>query len=244
MTNGPAPPSGFAQLLRITLFPSSTLPGTDDLWHRLTGRDPEIDESRRTEALHRQAGPHGEGELEVRVQPIRIDLLMKALTSDVASPKLHLGSFDAEAEAFLRLARPWLGDIRGDIVRAAFGGMVLYRATDRAEAYGLLDRYVPSVKVDAEHTKEVQYRVNRPRESKQGITLNRITTWTPMAVKVDLSTLGSKAVRISEEHFLRLEFDHNTPAERTEPLEQEAIVPIFDELLEMATENALQGECP
>jgi hypothetical protein len=169
---------------------------------------------------------------------------MRPLTTDVASPKLHLGPFETEAEAFLGLARPWLADIGCDIVRVAFGGLVLYRATDRAEAYGLLARYVPSVKVDAEHAKEVQYRVNRPRESKQGITLNRITTWTPIAVKVDLSTLGSKALRISEEHFLRLEFDHNTPAERAEPLEQEAIIPILEEFLEMATENASRGECP
>ena len=234
----------FAQLLRITVFLSGKVPDTSGLWHRLTGRDPEIDEHRRREGLHRQAGPHGEGELEVRVLPGRVDLLMTPLTTDVAVPNPHIGPFQTEAEAFLALARPWLSDIGGAIVRVAFGGLSLHPARDRAEAYGLLARYVPSLRVDAEHSKEVLYRVNRPKESSYGITLNRITTWTPISLKIDVSSTGSKPLRISEQHFLRLEFDHNTPAERTDPLEDAVIVPIFEELLELAIENAFQGECP
>lgn len=242
MTDGNEPAGRFAQLLRLTIFPAGSLPGTQDLWHRLTGREPEIDEHRRTEGLHRQVGPHGQGELEVRVQPTRVDLLMKPLTT-IASPHLRLGPFETESAAFLALARPWLSDTGGGIARVAFGGISLYPAADRVEAYGLLARYVPSLKVDAENSREVQYRVNRPMESR-GITLNRITTWAPISLKMEISTTGSKILSISEEHFLRLEFDHSTPAERTEPLEQAVIVPIFEKLLELAIENVLQGECP
>jgi hypothetical protein len=244
MTNGQVQPSCFAQLLRITIFPSGALASADDLWHRLTGRDPDMDEYRRREGLSRQAGPHGEGELEVRLLPSRVDLVMTPLATDVAVPKVHLGPFETEAEAFLALARPWLSDTGGEILRVAFGGLALHMARDRAEAYELLARYVPSLRVDAEHSKEVLYRVNRPKESKYGVMLNRITTWTPVSLKIDVSSTGSKTLRIAEQNFLRLEFDHNTPAERTEPLAQADIVPIFEELLELAKENAFQGECP
>ena len=244
MANEQAQADCLAQLLRITVFLSGKVPDTSGLWHRLTGRDPEIDEHRRREGLHRQAGPHGEGELEVRILPGQIDLLMTPLMTDLAIPKPHIGHFQTESEAFLARARPWLGDIGGAFVRVAFGGLSLHPARDRAEAYGLLARYVPSLRVDAEHSKEVLYRVNRPKESRHGIIFNRITTWTPISLNIDVSSTGGRPLRISEQHFLRLEFDHSSPAERAEPLEGAVIIPIFEELLELAIENAFQGECP
>ena len=91
-----------AQLLRLSVFPRSTLLGTDDLWHRLTEREPEIDEHRRKEGVRRQVGPHREGKMEVSVGlGGRVNVL---LTPD-ALPDLYLGPFEPEAEAFKELVR-------------------------------------------------------------------------------------------------------------------------------------------
>jgi hypothetical protein len=165
------------------------------------------------------------------------------LITGVAVPKAHLGPFETEAREFLALARHWLSDPGSDIVRVAFGGFVVYPAGGRAEAYRLLARYAPSLKVDPERSKDVLYRVNWPKESRHGIALNRMTTWSVITRTTDVSSTGSNLLRVSEEYYLLMEFDHNTPAERTEPLEPGTIVPIFEELLEWAIENAFQGEC-
>jgi hypothetical protein len=240
---GKGQPECFAESLRITIFPSGKLPGDDAIWHRLTGHDPEVDENRRAEAMRRQVGPHSEGELEVRVLPGRVDLLMRVLPS-IAIENAYIGPFAREANAFIALARPWLSDLGGDVMRVAFGGVVLYPAADRADAYELLAKYVPSLQiVDAEQVKEAWYRVNRPKESQYG-TLNRITTWQPAVRSVSITTSGAKTVRMSGGRYLRLEFDHNTLAERSEPLEQTVILPIYEEPLSLALENASRGECP
>jgi hypothetical protein len=41
---------------------------------------------------------------------------------------------------------------------------------------------------------------------------------------------------------IRLEFDHNTDAERIAPFDRHSLVPIYRELVALALENAEKGE--
>jgi len=244
MPNGENHNGWRAQLLRVTIFTLGALPAIDGLWHRITGKEPEIDERRRSEGVHRQLGPHGNGQFEIRSSLGRADLLMTPPATTGTEPSLHFGPFESEVSEFLKLVCPWLADPGCDVIRIAFAGVLVYPATDRAETYELLARYVPSLKVDAEGSKEVQYRVNRPITSKSGIDFNRITTWNSIITQMLAGTSPTSLLNISEQHFLRLEFDHNTLAERTDPLESAELVPIFEELVALAIENASKGECP
>ena len=63
--------------------------------------------------------------------------------------------------------------------------------------------------------------------------------------RADLSDLDrrAQAPQRSTKPDNPVPFSQGNSAERTEALEQDAIVPIFEELLEMAKENASQGEC-
>jgi len=72
-----------------------------------------------------------------------------------------------------------------------------------------------------------------------------MTTWSCVVFRGVIglgAALGQPSTSISEEFFVRLEIDNNTPAERTEPIEPGEIVPIFEALVEMALENAARGE--
>jgi hypothetical protein len=43
-------------------------------------------------------------------------------------------------------------------------------------------------------------------------------------------------------YVIRFEFDHSTDSERMEPFDRAQLVPIYDELVALASENAEQGE--
>ena len=43
-------------------------------------------------------------------------------------------------------------------------------------------------------------------------------------------------------YVIRLEFDHSTDAERAAPFDRAQLVPIYEELVALASENAEKGE--
>ena len=43
-------------------------------------------------------------------------------------------------------------------------------------------------------------------------------------------------------YVIRLEFDHSTDVERTNPFDRAQLVPIYEELVALASENAEKGE--
>jgi hypothetical protein len=136
-----------------------------------------------------------------------------------------------------------LEGLQADVIRIAFGAVVFLPAESRQKAYEDIGRYVPSIKVDAESTRELMYRVNRPRTGTNGVELNRITIWNAVSVKKAIIA-GQIAAGSTEEHFSRLEIDNSTPVERTSPLDREQLVAIFRELVKMGMDNAARGELP
>jgi hypothetical protein len=235
------------QLLRFTLFTPVVLPGSETIWRNITGRDPDIDENRVRETIRRQSGPVGDRQLEIVVTPGRVDVVMVPGLQD-GLPGMYFGPAEAEIPGFVALVRSWLDQIARveNIHRLAFGAVLVLMVHDRNASYRKLDRLLPSVRVDPVNTREFLYRINRPKMYFGNLELNRVTTWNSGARKTfGLSaSAGQPSTAISEEFFVRLEVDNNTPAERTEPLEPGEIVPIFETLVEMALENAARGELP
>src|SRR4051794_34676331 len=100
----------------------------------------------------------------------------------------------------------------GKITRVAFGAVLLLPVDNREIGYRELDRLLASVTVDPISTKELLYRINRPKIYKGNIVLNRLTTWASLDVRKFISLgapLGQPSTPISEEAFVRLEVDHS-----------------------------------
>ena len=236
------------QVQWLTLFTSGLWPGSETIWHDLTGREPDIDENRARDGIRRQSGRESDGQLETVVTPARTDVVISTAVQD-ALQAAYFGSAKDKIPGFVSLVSSWLSRMvqTGKITRVAFGAVLLLPVDNREVGYRELDRLLPSVTVDPINTKELFYRINRPKIYKGNIEFNRITTWASLEVRKFISSgalLGQPSTPISEEAFVRLEVDHSTPAERTELLALGEIVPMFEALVEMAVENAARGERP
>ncbi len=181
----------------------------------------------------------------------RLDWIMTPAIAEGSVPSIHFGSLDTALKRFDDLLRTWLAAPPDTgIVRVAFGLIAVLPVLDRVAAYERLQQLVPSVTFDAEHSREVLYRVNRPKPSRVllGAKLNRITTWTSVGARSYSVILGAtalvQATAGEEDFFVRCECDHSTSAETTEPLANASLLPIYNELREMAIENVERGEMP
>jgi hypothetical protein len=158
-------------------------------------------------------------------------------------PTFEFAPFAARVAVFDNLVCAYLDRLEAAVVRIAFGAILQRPAENRDEAYEWIGRLAPSVKVDPANTRELIYRVNRPKMGAHGIELNRIMTWSAAVIRKAVIANQTTA-GWTEENFTRLEIDNSTPAERTEPLDRRQLVAIFKELEEMAAENAARGELP
>jgi len=105
-----------------------------------------------------------------------------------------------------------------------------------------------SVDGDPARMRDFMFRVNWPQNSMSinGLTLNRLTTWTVVQVQWLLFDTGANALTkdTSASPFVRLEIDHNTDGEWTQPFDPGRLVAIYRELFNLAVENAERGELP
>ena len=239
-----------AQVLRVTLFLREPMDGAG-LWERVVGMAPMVDEHRPREHARRQVGPIADASFELQVTAPRLDWVMTPAVAEGSIPSIHFGSIDTALKRFDDLLRPWLkAPPDTGIVRIAFGLIAVLPMLNRVAAYERLQRLVPSVRFDAEHTREVLYRVNRPKPSRVLLRakLNRITTWTSIGARTYFAVIGAtpslQTIAGGEDFFVRCECDHSTSAETTGPLENASLRPIYDELREMAIENVERGELP
>jgi hypothetical protein len=99
--------------------------------------------------------------------------------------------------------------------------------------------------------RDLIFRASWPTKSKvvDGLFIHRITNWT--AIQFFQSTMvlaGSPATGALPPTpggcAVRLEIDHSTDKDRTEAFAATSLVPIYNELVTLASENAEKGERP
>ena len=161
----------------------------------------------------------------------------------MASMEIDFGPFETAAEKFEEIIKPWLASLENVILRLAFGAILVYPAEDRNEAYQILGRYVPSIRVDPDATRELLYRVNRPKILADGMELNRITNWSAVAFRMAVLNASTTA-QLAERDFARLEIDNSTSVVSSTPLERAQVPHILRELVALGLENAAHGEVP
>ena len=240
------------QLLRLTLFLRAPLDGAG-AWEKATRVPPETDENRPRESTRRQFGHVGDAGLLLLVTPARLDWMMgpPLPSRPTAAAGAFLGDALNTAGSFTGIIAPWLGatpDIKA--LRIAFGLTAVTSTPDKSTAYDRLQELVPSVRFDAARMREVVYLVNRPAPSRHvdGMELNRITKWSAlyaqplfMATSEAVSSSPPSAETLS---YLQCECDNSTPAERVEAFANDQLVPIYEELRDLALANLERGEIP
>ena len=138
-----------------------------------------------------------------------------------------------------------------EIQRVAFGAVLLSPVDSKVSGYRQLAAYLPSVTIDPEHSTDLLYQINRPRESATGIPdlkINRLSKWS--VAQISTAGLVLEPTRILyhdvPQAYLacRLELDINTAAERREPLPRETVSNVWQELLNLGMEIVIDGDQP
>lgn len=236
--------------LRVSLFAQENFSDSQAIWKTLTGSD-EFETQRNVPGRRQISGPFQSGVLNVAATATRLDCVMQP------SPPSGEGEIDADyipslgpwpdsIKNFVGATSNWLSSVNNPILRLALGGAVVTRCNDLHDAYGVLSSQLRNVKVDPDRTRDLIYRVNYPVESSvTGEKLNRVTTWAAMQLSLQVvHDFGSSSVSSESTGatVVRLEFDCSTDADRSQPFDPSKLVPIYDELVALASENVERGE--
>jgi hypothetical protein len=245
-----------AETLRVSLFSSNIVKLTPDDWKQITGKDtPEAEQ--KVVGRHVMSGPFLGGHLNLSVMGSRLDCALAAQPPADAIPESYIpsvGRWPGVCKEFVAATEGWVGGMSIPIHRMAVGIVLLAPQPGQEDAYKSLLGMVRSLTGDPAKIRDLVFRVNWPVNSTSvnGLTINRLTTWAVVQIQyqillqTDANVLSAK-VLVDESpvsHFVRLEIDHNTDGQRTQPFDQNRLVPIYAELVNLALENAEKGELP
>jgi hypothetical protein len=238
-----------AETLRLSLFFSDTMKTTAADWTKVTGQD-EPQTVQNVASRRSMIGPFQGGVLHITASGPRIDciLLPKSPTETVEEGYVPtIGTWPAVCTDFQKATSDWVAGFEQPIIRMAFAGTILAKCESLKDAYTQLLGLLKSVRGDPDKMKEVSFRINWPVNSRaaNGLTLNRITSWAVLQIQLQLMIqTGTKTVvnETPATYVVRMEFDHNTDADRNLAFDRSMLVPIYDELVALALENAEKGE--
>jgi hypothetical protein len=206
----------------------------------------------RQQAIQTANGTLDQFKLDVTKLPGRVDVVLRApddlLTS---SGPLLLGAWTEVVDFFTVRVTNWLQS-QPQLQRLAFGTTVLTDVKDRTSGYSLLNKLLPKVDIDTEHSSDFLYQVNRPRLAifdSQSIKINRLTKWLVQVVASHTFTISKDMLQAPSNvvatlrNYCRAELDVNTDAEISN-LPPEHLSGIWNKLVEYAREILLKGDIP
>jgi hypothetical protein len=243
--------------LRLSGFltPSNNL-NSDGWWESVTGSQPESRTARPSRGEVVEVGNFLDGTLTLSIQPGRIDWTLtpaQAQLEDFDIQIKSVGRFPDIAKLFSAAMDKWLR-VCPDLVRLAYGTVLLSPVKDRDAGYALVSRYLPSIKIDSS-SRDFMYQINRPRPlEKDGLLINRLSKWSVAAhhrVRMAFSAgsppeIGSATILSDPESVVytcRLELDLSTPVQPVE-LPHDKLPSIFGALVALGSEIAYEGDIP
>jgi hypothetical protein len=238
------------QVARLTLFLRDPHSVSDKDWLTVTGQE-EAELRRAIPGGKRLSGRVPNGALQVSAAGQRFDVVLSAveLEEDEQLAIPSVGALDETLKTFSETTCKWIDENRPNVVRAAFGTVLTCRTETRDAAYEHLKGLLKSLAVQPEKMRDLLYRVNWRRMSnvQEGLIINRLTTWSALRIIRKLIQIGDEIAMGrggDEVHAVRLEIDHNTDDANRTPFDPQNVIPIYLELIELARENATEGEVP
>lgn len=213
-------------------------------WEALVGKPPENVISRLFGTEQEENGLFAAGgKLTYKRGPRGAEWSLESVP-DPDKPGTFFGMSTAVITPFKELMRRWLVD-GPPLQRLAFGTALYLPVEDRIEGYRQLSAYL-RLELDPVNSRDFLYQINRPRPSHCGVPdldINRLSKWTwlPLGLRAHDGEQPWPGIRRS---VCLLELDMNTAPEYPGPLPRESYVPLFDELVALAEEIAVQGDVP
>ena len=238
-----------AESFRITCFPTSaTNINAKNWWFDVIGEQPENTIIRAKEGFRQEEGHVNGRKILFGIQPIRTDWLM---VPNDEEGKTSLGSFQVELDSFITLMSRWF-KICPPLKRLAFGTILVFPVESRQSGYEFLGNYLPNVKLDPAGSSDFLYQINRPRTSQTEISnlmINRLTKWSVLhrgliGFELSPNAAGISLVPSSETLACRIELDINTSADYKNDLPKDKLADIFNELIDLTKEIAIEGDIP
>lgn len=239
----------WANSLRLSVFSTEEMSLSDDDWKQVTGEGTEAEVRQNLPGGRRYIGKFQNGQLVVTVVGRRVDLILSSIVN-LEQGQLNapaIGKWQESVPMFVDQTSAWLQSLRSPVHRLAFGAVALAAANDREMAYDRLKQMLRSVNVDPARMRDFLFRVNWRADSKavEGLSLNRLTTFS--ALKIQMSIRDSaqsfgETARGPESHYVQLDMDHNTDDAHTHPFDGHDLVPIYQELVSLASGNVEVGE--
>lgn len=237
------------ELLRLTSFiqPGFELDPTN-WWQHVVSGTPENRSQKPMEGILSEDGPFLDGRIVLSIVPSRVDWFFKGNMVAVAEAGTFepLPDYNRCAGLFYALLPRWFA-LNIPIVRIAWAGVLLSSVENREAGYINLKRYLPSVTIDHKSSTDLMYQINRPRASKTlpAFKINRLTNWAVITMKRSITVAKESTVTPSLSTACRLEFDINTTETNTnEPIANESLQGLLDELIQLGEEISLNGDLP
>ena len=235
------------EAMRLSVFPLNEAAALETLhWERGTGAQPEA--VNRQPQLPRviEEGTWDNGRLQVDSQRGQIHWRAFSATPNLNAP-MSIGPLSSATPPFRALMSQWLGAHCPSANRIAFGVNLMFQTGSLQEACTHLDGMLPAVSVAVDGGRDFMYRINRRRRSRyaDGLEINRLATWSAVE-GMDLEVVivaGVPSTRSANaRHFCRLELDINTVPDPDREIPREALPDVFGELVDAATEIAVEGD--
>ena len=222
-------------------------------WIDLFTEEPDKISFQKKENLLQAEGVFNNGRLIFQVQPNRFDWRFSFLEAEeeievkesqaaeyLQEPQFRtVGPFKEKIiSPFKDLMFFWLEGSE-QIIRLAFGAILLWRVKDQTAGYKKIDHFLPNICLDVE-SRDFLYQINRRRASRTkipGLEINRFSRWSvARLLRTKKVTPGNSACR--------LELDINTIPEFTGILPVDRLSEIFQEFLDLGIEIAKDGDIP
>jgi hypothetical protein len=175
-----------ADNLRVTLFSTESMKLTRADWTRITGKE-EPETEQRVVGRQGMSGSFLEGQLTIAAAGSRVDCTLTPSppmpAADASAPVL--GKWLEKAPEFVGATGEWVSTVSFPIVRIAFGAGLLAAQRDLEQAYVSVLGLLKSVDGDPVRMRDFMFRINWPRNSTSvnGLTINRLTTWSVLRVQ-------------------------------------------------------------
>ncbi len=221
-------------------------------WAEVVGEEPDVTLTHKG-IEQRAEGPFYDRKLALRVRPGRVDWVLTTADSGVPDEGGvgTAGKFAECLEIMDEVAGNWWGS-EGcpSFQRLALGAVLLFPVADRELGYRVLSTYLPSVKLDAENSRDFSYQINKPRIFRAldiEVLINRLSKWSVAAFQVGAFVVTGgreKMIKGPSMYACRLELDINTDAEFDGELDVLKMRLIFEQLASCAREISEGGETP
>ena len=243
-----------AQTLRVTAFlVDREVPPSTPWWDDFIGEPPESEKSRPREGIYRQTGTFENGILNLNRAPGRIDWFYSNKPSEDEGDIATLGSLTSAQSEFCTLINQWI-PVCPPISRLAFGAVLILPVANRKEGYQTLQELLPAVKLDIENSADFFYQINRPRKSttsSSDLEINRLSKWFVQQHMIIGIEIGSRSASVTQHKIpenqttvCKLELDVNTSPEFARDLDPKERPALFQELVDLSSEIAREGDNP